>query len=73
MTVIRIAALLLILGGGLALAYGGFSYTRDTHKASVGPLELSVKDTQTVAIPAWAGVGLIVVGIGLLFAGRRKG
>jgi hypothetical protein len=52
----------LIAAGILGLVYGGFSYTKETHEAKIGPLELSVKDKETVNIPVWAGVGAIVVG-----------
>ena len=61
----RIAAIVLIVAGVLGLAYGGFSYTQDTHSAKIGSLELSVQDKKTVNVPVWAGVGAIVVG-GLL-------
>ena len=68
MNAIKMLALALIVVGGLALAYGGFTYTKDTHQAKLGPIELSVKETQTVNIPIWAGVGAIVAGAILLFA-----
>jgi LPXTG-motif cell wall-anchored protein len=67
MNSIKMLAIVLIVAGGLALAYGGFTYTKDTHQAKLGPIELSVKETQTVNIPIWAGLGLIVAGVGLLF------
>ena len=70
---IRIAAIVLIVAGILGLAYGGFSYTRETHQAKLGPIELSVKEKETVNIPMWAGVGAIVIGGVLLVAGRGKG
>jgi TRAP-type C4-dicarboxylate transport system permease small subunit len=68
----RLAAIALIVAGTLALIYGSFSYTRQTHEAKVGPLELSVKEKQTVNIPVWAGVGAIVIGGVLLLAGNRR-
>ncbi|MDP2110658.1 MAG: hypothetical protein Q8N48_04535 [Thiobacillus sp.] len=67
MNSIKMLAIVLIVAGGLALAYGGFTYTKDTHQAKIGPIEMSVKETQTVNIPIWAGLGLIVAGVGLLF------
>ncbi|MDO9467345.1 MAG: hypothetical protein Q7J36_08595 [Thiobacillus sp.] len=67
MNSIKMLAIVLIVAGGLALAYGGFTYTKDTHQAKLGPIEMSVKETQTVNIPIWAGLGLIVAGVGLLF------
>jgi TRAP-type C4-dicarboxylate transport system permease small subunit len=67
----KILALLFIAAGIIALAYGGFTYTKTTHDAHIGPLELSVKDKETVNIPIWAGVGAILVG-GVLLVVRRK-
>ena len=65
MSVVKIVGIALIAAGILGLAYGGFTYTSETHEAKIGPLELSVKDKETVNVPIWAGVAAIVVG-GLL-------
>ncbi|MBP1685686.1 MAG: hypothetical protein H6Q33_1829 [Deltaproteobacteria bacterium] len=62
MGAIKIAAIVLIVAGILGLAYGKFSYTKETHETKIGPLELSVKDKETVNVPVWAGVGAIVLG-----------
>lgn len=72
MNAIRVVALALILAGALALAYGGFTYTKDTHEAKLGPIELSIKDKETVNIPIWAGVSAIVIGGALLIFGGSK-
>jgi hypothetical protein len=69
---IRMVAIGLIVAGALALAYGGFSYTKDTTAVKLGPLELSVKEKQTVNIPIWAGAGAIVLGALLLVLGGKK-
>jgi len=66
MNAAKIAAIVLILAGVLGLAYGSFSFTKETHEAKIGPVELSVKDKQTINIPVWAGVGAIVIGGALL-------
>jgi hypothetical protein len=68
----RIIAIVLIVAGVLGLAYRSFTYTKETHDAKVGPIELSVKDKETVRVPVWAGVGAIVIGAGLLLAGGRR-
>jgi len=69
---LRAFALALIVGGVLALVYGGFSYTKDETAAKIGPLELSVKEHKSVNIPTWLGVAGIVGGVlVLLGAGRR--
>lgn len=73
MNVVRIAGVVLVVAGILALVYGGFSYTTETHEAKLGPIELSVKEKKAVNIPVWAGVGAIVVGGALLLFGGRKG
>lgn len=72
MSAIRVIALALIAAGVLGLAYGGFTYTRETHKAKIGTIELSVRDKQTVNVPVWAGVGALVLGGVLLVIGRAK-
>jgi LPXTG-motif cell wall-anchored protein len=69
---VKIAAIVLIVAGILALGYGGFSYTKETHSSKVGPIELSVKDTERVNVPVWAGVVAIALGGILLFARRRS-
>ncbi len=73
MNAVKMIAMALIVAGVLALAYGGFSYTRETHQAKLGPIELSVKEKQTVNVPIWAGVGAIVIGAAMLvFGGGKK-
>ena len=67
---IKIIAIVLILAGVLGLAYGKFTYTEESHDAKVGPIELSVKDKETVDIPRWASVIAIVIGAGLLLIRR---
>lgn len=66
MNPIRILAIVLIVAGVLGLVYGSFSYTKETHEAKIGPLELSVKEKETVNVPQWVGVGAIVIGAVLL-------
>ena len=63
---VKIFGMVLIAAGFLGLVYGSFSYTKETHEAKIGSLELSMKDKETVNIPAWAGVGAIVVGLSLI-------
>ena len=72
MNPVKLIAIVLIVAGVLGLAYGGFSYTKDTTVVKLGPLEVSAKEKQTVNVPMWAGVGAIVVGGLLLFFGGRK-
>ena len=67
----RMIAIVLLAAGVLALAYGGFSYTKQTHDAKVGPLEISVTEKQRVNVPVWAGVVLVVAGAGLLLTQKK--
>lgn len=72
MNAVRIAGIVLIVAGVLGLAYGSFTYTKETHQTQVGPITLSVADKETVNVPVWAGVGAIVIGGVLLLVGGRK-
>lgn len=67
---LRIFALVLIVAGSLGLMYGSFTYTKDTDTTKVGPLELTVKDRETVNVPIWLGVAALVAG-GLLLVIRK--
>ena len=73
MNAIKMAAMALIVAGVLGLLYGGFSYTKDSTKAKLGPIELTVKETETVNVPVWAGMAAVVAGGALLLLGSRKG
>jgi uncharacterized membrane protein YidH (DUF202 family) len=63
MNPVKIIGVILIVAGILGLAYGSFSYTKETHDAKIGPLEFQLKQKETVNIPVWAGVGAIVIGV----------
>jgi multidrug transporter EmrE-like cation transporter len=67
----RIAAIVLIIAGVVGLAYGSFTYTKESHNASLGPFSFSIKEKETINVPVWAGVGAIVAGV-LLLATRKK-
>lgn len=73
MNAIRAIAFALILAGALCLVYGGFSYTKETHEAKLGSIELLVTDKETVNVPVWVSVGTIIFGGALLvFGGSRR-
>ena len=73
MNATKMVGIALVVAGALGLAYGSFSYTKETTAVKVGPLELSVKEKETVNVPLWVGVGAIVVGGLLLALGGKKG
>jgi LPXTG-motif cell wall-anchored protein len=68
----KIAALVLIAAGIFALAYKTFSYTEKTHETKVGPIEVEVREKETVTIPTWAGIAAIVGGAALLLVSKKR-
>ena len=72
MKAVKLLAIGLIAAGLLGLAYGSFTYTRETHEASLGPINVTVKDKETVNVPVWAGVVAVVIGGGLLLFGTKR-
>ena len=72
MSTTKIIGMLLILAGVLGLIYGGFSYTKETHTAKLGPLELKVQEKETVIVPVIVSAGAIALGVFLIVGGRKK-
>ncbi|HEY9277309.1 MAG TPA: hypothetical protein VIO87_03825 [Methylotenera sp.] len=68
MNSIKMFAIVLMVAGALGLAYGGFTYTKETHQAKIGPIELSVADKETVNIPIWISIAALAAGAVLLIA-----
>ncbi len=68
----KIVGILLIVAGALGLAYGGFSYTKDTSAVKLGPIELKVEQKESVSIPLIVSAGAIAIGVFLLVAVGRK-
>ena len=73
MNMVKVVGIVLIVAGVLGVVFSSFSFTKETHEAKLGPIELSIKEKQTVNIPVWASVAAIVVGGLLLVVGGRKG
>lgn len=67
-----ILAIVLLVAGILALVYGGFTYTKDTHEAKLGPLELEYKEKERIDLPIWVGGALVVAGVVVLVLDRRR-
>lgn len=72
MNIARIIGIVLIAAGTAGLVYGSFSFTKERHDLKVGPIQLSVKEKETINVPVWAGVGAIGIGALLLLFGGRK-
>ncbi len=71
MNLSKLIGILLIAAGGLGLAYGGFSYTKETTGMKIGPLELKVQEKERVNVPLLVSGGAIVLGVFLLLLGRK--
>ena len=68
----KLIGIILIVAGGLGLAYGGFSYTKETTGMKLGPIELKVMEKERVNVPLIVSAGAIVLGVVLLVAVGRK-
>ncbi len=66
----RILGVVLLVLGILGIVYGGFSYTKETTGAKLGPLEVQVAERKHVSVPLWAGV--LVSGAGLALVLKRR-
>ncbi|MBA3386386.1 MAG: DUF3185 domain-containing protein [Verrucomicrobiota bacterium] len=67
-----IIGFILIVIGIIALAYGGFSYTKRERVIDAGPLQVSADREKTVPFPPILGGICLVGGIVLVLAGNRK-
>jgi hypothetical protein len=62
----KILATALIVIGILSVVYGGFTYTTQTNKATLGPINVSTNEKHTVFIPIGVGVATSIAGLALL-------
>ena len=72
MNALRITGIVLIVIGLAGFFTGGFSFTTDTTAAKLGPIQLTVKEKESVNIPQWLSIGAIVLGGIVLVGGFRK-
>ncbi|OYW18175.1 MAG: hypothetical protein B7X79_02365 [Acidovorax sp. 17-64-282] len=68
----RLTGAILIVLGLAGFFTGGFSFTKETTQAKLGPLELTVKDKESVNVPQWLSLGAIALGAVVLVLGFRK-
>ena len=68
----KIIGIILIVAGSLGLAYGGFSYTKETTGLKLGPIELKVEEKERINVPLIVSAGAVVLGVFLLVAVGRK-
>ena len=68
---VKLIGVLLIVFGVLALAYGGFSYTKREKVLDLGPIEATTEKHKTVPISPIVGAAAVVGGIVILATGSR--
>jgi hypothetical protein len=68
----KIAAIVLIVIGVIALAYGGISYTREKKVLDIGPLEATTKERKTIPLPPVVGIAASAGGVVVLLVSRRR-
>ncbi len=71
MNSLKMLGIVLLVVGTLGLVYGGFSYTKNTSAVKLGPIELTVKEKETINVPLWAGIASIAIGAALLVMGGK--
>jgi uncharacterized membrane protein YidH (DUF202 family) len=72
MSTMTIVAVVLIIIGVIALAYGGFSFTTKEKVAEIGPLKLEKEKTRSFPLPPVVGVVSLIGGVALLVVSRRS-
>jgi len=68
----KLIGIVLIIAGALGLAYGGFSYTKETTGMKLGPIELKVQEKESVTVPLIVSAAGIALGVFLLVGVGRK-
>ena len=72
MNATKITGIVLILLGLVGFFTGGFSFTKESTAAKIGPIELTVKEKESVNVPQWLSLGALALGAVLLVAGFKK-
>ena len=65
--------ILLVILGGLALAYQGFNYTRQERVLDVGPIHATAEKHERVSIPPLLGGLALAGGVALFVIGVKRG
>ena len=64
--------IILIFVGIAMMIFNGFNVTTEKKVADIGPIEINAKDTDRIAWPTYVGGLVLVGGIVVLVAGRKK-
>jgi uncharacterized membrane protein HdeD (DUF308 family) len=68
----KIAGILLIVLGIVALIWGGISYTREETLIDIGPIEATAETRETIPLPPVLGGLALIGGVALMIADSRK-
>ena len=69
---IKMAGIILISLGILALVYQGFTYTETKQDAQIGSLKIQHDQTETIPLPPVVGAVFIASGVIALFIGKNR-
>lgn len=72
MNAAKITGIVLIVLGLAGFFTGGFSFTKNTTTAKLGPLELSVQEKESINVPQWLSLGALALGAVVFVIGFRK-
>ena len=67
----KLIGILLIVFGVLALAYGGFSYTKREKVVDIGPIQATTEKRETIPLSPIVGIAALVGGVVLVATGSR--
>jgi len=68
----RIAGIILVILGALALAYQGIRCTTREKLIDFGPLKVTASEQKTIPLPPIVGGIALVAGVALILADRKK-
>jgi hypothetical protein len=69
---VKLVAILLIVFGVVALAYGGISYTHREKVLDIGPNEATAEKHETIPLPPVVGGIALIGGIAMLVLGGKR-
>jgi hypothetical protein len=72
LSLMKIAGIILIILGVLALAYQGIRYTTREKLIDIGPLNVTTTERKTIPLPPIVGGAAVIAGIALILADRKN-
>ena len=68
----KLIGILLIVFGVVALAVGGFSYTKREKVLDLGPIQATAEKHKTIPLSPIAGIASMAAGVALVVVGSRQ-